>query len=160
MNSVHTSPQKALTKVLFHLEADAWHGSATETLWAERVDARRVRLRNVPFFAFGVACDDIVFVRDVDGVLEFDGLSIRSGRSAYRVIASDSASAQALSAQWRALEMLGCTFEQGPGRLRAVDVPPGADIEAVYSALERGLGAGVWDFEEGFCANPIISVGS
>jgi hypothetical protein len=149
MTADHHRAEGDLVKVRFQLEPGAWHGSATETLWAERIDERRLRLRNVPFYAFGVSAEDVVFVRPADGIFEFEGVSIRGGHSTYRVIISGDA-----KEQWARLAKLGCTYEQGPGSLRAVDVPPSADIREVYSALDQGEQEGTWDFEEGHCGHP------
>ena len=155
MTGEHGRGHEDLVKVLFQLEPNAWHGSATETLWAERVDPRRLRLRNVPFFAFGVSVEDVVFARVTEGLLEFDGVSIRGGHSTYRIIPKATASPESLKQRWQELEQLGCTYEQGPGRLRATDVPPKADIYKVYALLEQGEREGIWEFEEGHCGHAL-----
>ncbi len=64
MSSDGSSPRPALRKLFFRLEENAWHGSATESLWAEPVQAGRYRLRNSPFYAFGVSAEDVVFTQD------------------------------------------------------------------------------------------------
>jgi hypothetical protein len=151
----HRRWQGSLVKVLFQLEPGAWHGSATETLWAERVDPRRFRLRNVPFFVFGVSVEDVVFARAAEGIFEFEGISIRSGHSTYRIITKETGSAESFGQKWQVLEQLGCTYEQGPGCLKAVDVPPRANIYKVYELLEQGEREGVWEFEEGHCGHPL-----
>lgn len=35
----------------------------------------------------------------------------------------------------------------------SVDVPPPADMYAVYKALEEGESAGLWEFEEAHCGH-------
>jgi hypothetical protein len=145
-----------LVKVVFQLEPGAWHGSGTETLWAERVDERRFRLRNVPFFVFGVGVDDVIFAREAgDDIFEFESVSIHGGHSTYRIIAGATISSEQINSKWQELEELGCTYEQGPGRLRAVDAPPKADIHKVYALLEEGERGGLWDFEEGYCGHAV-----
>jgi hypothetical protein len=153
MTAEHHCSEGDLVKVRFLLERDAWHGSATETLWAERIDDRRLRLRNVPFYAFGVSAEDVVFAHPADGVFEFDGVSIHGGHSTYRIIIGNKAEASRVEELWARLLDLGCTYEQGSGGLRAVDVPPSADIRAVYSVLEQGEREGIWAFEEGHCSH-------
>lgn len=155
MTADHLPSDRDLVKVRFQLEPGAWHGSATETLWAERVDDRRLRLRNVPFYAFGVSTEDVVFARPVDGMFEFEGISIRGGHSTYRIIIGSKTEVSRLEEWWARLAELGCTYEQGAGELRAVDVPPSADVRAAYSVLEQGERAGVWGFEEGHCGHPL-----
>jgi hypothetical protein len=52
---------------------------------------------------------------------------------------------------FRGLEDLGCTFEgsdAGERRLYSIDVPPEADIEAIYRLLESAEDRGEWEFEE------------
>jgi hypothetical protein len=155
MTVEHVRRERDLEKVLFQLDPGAWHGSATEMLWAERVDQQRFRLRNVPFFVFGVSVEDVVFARPAEGIYEFEGVSIRGGHSTYRIITRAAGSAESFEQKWQVLEQLGCTYEQGPGRLRAVDVPPRANIYKVYELLEQGEHEGVWEFEEGHCGHPL-----
>lgn len=149
----HRRTHGDLVKVLFQLEAGAWHGSATETLWAERVGERRFRLRNVPFFAFGVALEDVVSATMSEGFFEFEEVSLRGGHSTYRIITKANAADAAFQRMWRQMEQLGCTYEQGPGHLRAIDVLPQADIHKIYEFLEDGERDGIWEFEEGHCGH-------
>jgi uncharacterized protein DUF4265 len=141
-----------LVKIVFVLDPSDWHGTAGERLWAERVGEHRFRLRNSPFFAFGVSNEDVVFGEARDGAIYFAGISIRGGHSTYRLrISSRDIGASSFKDAWAPLESLGCTFEEGS--VLSVDVPPSADIYAVYELLEKGLAAGVWDFEEGHCGH-------
>jgi len=144
-----------LSKVLFHLEPGAWHGSATESVWAERMDQRCFRLRNVPFYAFGVSVEDVVVAQPIGHIFEFESVSHRGGHSTYRIITKKTARPEDFQQKWQRLEHLGCTYEQGPGQLMAVDVPPRANIYEVYSLLEEGERDGIWDFEEGHCGHPL-----
>lgn len=58
---------------------------------------------------------------------------------------------------WKPVEALGCTYERATKRLLAIEVPPTADIYAVYKLLEAGARAGVWSFQEGHCGHPLRS---
>lgn len=143
-----------LVRITFRLEPDAWHGSATERLWAEPVGGNRFRLRNSPFYAFDVSNEDIVFASERDGQLEFDGISIRGGHSTYRLkLREHDSSSSAFLQAWAPIERAGCSFEQGP--VLAVDVRAAADIYQVYTLLEAGKAAGLWDFEEGHCGHAL-----
>jgi hypothetical protein len=156
MTIEHGRGHRDVVKVLFHLESEGGRRPATETLWAERIDQRRFRLRNVPFFVFGVSVEDVVLAQtSEDGVIEFEAVLIHSGHSTYRIMARAASSPEVLQQKWQGLEQLGCTYEQGPGSLRAVDVPPSADIYEVYKLLEQGEHEGVWEFEEGHCGHPV-----
>ena len=145
-----------LVRVLFHLEPDAWHGSSTERIWAEPVGRGRYLLRNTPFFAFGVSNGDIVFGREDEGQVVFSGVSIYGGHSSYRLKLLSTKGRNEFRRFWEPLEALGCTYEEGD--VIAIDVPPSANIYAVYSLLENGASAGIWDFEEGHCAHPLRQI--
>ena len=145
-----------LVRILFELDPDAWHGSATERLWAEPVAGGRFRLRNTPFFAFGVSAEDVVFGDDRAGQLTFAGVSLRGGHSTYR-IKPDRSQLSQFETYWAPLQALGCSYEQG--QVLAVNVPPRADIYEVYELLEAGSLAKVWEFEEGHCGHPLREKG-
>jgi hypothetical protein len=157
MNSIGKPRTPALVKVVFYLGENEWHGYKTETVWAEKISEGRCRLRNVPFFAKGVGCDDVVFVSNNDGSLSFDSVSMSAGHSTYRVIVDSDVSAEIFEEYWKSLESLGCSYESAEGKkkLIAVDVPPKADIYKVYSVLEKGESENVWSFEEGHCGHPL-----
>ena len=139
-----------LVRVLFHLEAG--QESATERLWAESIGGGRYRLRNSPFFAFGVSAGDVVFAKDIEGETTFAGVSIYGGHSTYRLKVVPGGDAE-FRLYWTALQQAGCSYEQG--QVLAVDVPTGADIYEIYAQLEAGEAAGVWEFEEGHCGHPL-----
>jgi hypothetical protein len=140
-----------LVRIVFILEKGAWHGSATERLWADDIGDGRYRVRNSPFFAFGISTEDIIFAIKKDGQLYFEGVSIRGGHSTYRLRLKHHKRDNLFERHWLALQDMGCTYEEGV--VLVVDVPPQADIDAVYKALESGEAAGVWEFEEGHCGH-------
>jgi hypothetical protein len=145
-----------LVKVVFQLEPGAWHGYGTETVWAEKLGGNRYRLRNTPFYAFGVSAEDVVFAEPGDeGKPVFVGVSLRGGHSTYRIIRSEQSDSETFASSWEPLAKLGCSYEEGPGRLLAVDVPSKADIYRVYALLEHGENAGSWHFEEGHCGHAL-----
>jgi hypothetical protein len=143
-----------LAKVTFHLEPGSWHGSATETVWAEPVAPGQYRLRNVPFYAFDVSYDDVVGTREETGRLIFGSVLRRGGHSTYRLLLKEPLRDQ-LESFWKPLADCGCTYEEGHRPLLAVDVPADADIFEVYRRLEAGEVAGVWSFEEGHCGHQV-----
>jgi hypothetical protein len=148
-------PGGGLVKLTVPLEAQAWHGSATETLWAEKLANGQYRLRNTPFYAYGLSVEDIVFAQEEAGGLVFTGIARHGGHSTYRIVKSEGVALSRFQEQWEPLQKLGCSYEEGPGRLLAVDVPPEADIHAVYSILEQGEQGRSWSFEEGHCGHPL-----
>lgn len=147
-----------LVKVVFRLEPGAWHGNATERLWAEPLGKNRFRLRNSPFYAFGVSNNDVVLGTETEGQTLFRNVLVRSGHSTYRLRPrTRDLSAPSFARAWNPLQTLGCSYEEGP--VLAVDVPPSADIYAVYDLLNAGETSGVWEFEEGHCGHPLAKRG-
>lgn len=147
-----------LVKVVFSLGTNEWHGFQTESVWAEKIDNNRCRIRNTPFYVKGVSCEDVVFIKDVDGVLFFDSTSMAAGHSTYRILLNKSILERDFLEYWVPLEGLGCTYESsdiGKMILYAVNVPSNANIHEAYSLLERAERDGVWEFEEGHCGHPI-----
>lgn len=102
--------RKQPIKILFRLPPEAWHGSGTETLWAEEAGPGRYRLRNSPFYAFGVSVNDIVFAEYGPDGLEFKGVSLKGGHSTYRTIVGKDVPAMKVSQAWAPLQQLGCSY--------------------------------------------------
>ena len=104
-----------LVRIIVELDPQAWHGNATERLWAEPVGEGRFRLRNSPFFAFGVSNEDVVFGHARDEEVYLAGVSIRGGHSTYRLkLPGQDRQAPAFKRAWAPLEALGCSYEEGP----------------------------------------------
>ena len=140
------------TKILVPLPDGSWHGYGTEGLWAEPVSADHFRVLNTPFFAKGLSVDDVVAAKLGTDGYRFDGVVSRSGHSTYRVIPEGDGD---LGPALANLRRLGCTWEEGPDGLLAIDVPPESDIRAVFKALETSMNEGLWDFEEGHVGHVI-----
>ena len=147
-------------KILFNLDPSDWHGSSTETLWAERVATLSdgaYKLLNTPFFMKGVSFMDTVRAKPAqdDGFPEFIEVISLGGHSTYRLLVPPDR-AKDFNAWWAKLEREGCSFESssikvslGPRMLYAVDIPVHGDVREVYAILEEGESAGIWVFEEG-----------
>ncbi|MDR4460535.1 MAG: DUF4265 domain-containing protein [Nitrospirales bacterium] len=152
------SQRGELCKLRLNLEPDSWHGYGSETLWVQRIGEGRFRIRNSPFFAFGISAEDIVFgEKGSDGILSEKGISLRGGHSTYRVILREGISEANVQKCWEPLELLGCTYEEGPLKLRSIDVPQNLDVYKVYELLEKGEKNNIWYFEEGHCGHPLKS---
>lgn len=149
------SPVEHLVKVTFELEESDWHDHATETLWAAAVDDKACILRNVPFYIYGVSYGDSVVVEQKGDQRLFRRVYERGGHSTYRIFLVDQKAEDQFETTWSPLDELGCTYERATDYLIAVDVPSEANIYSVYAALENGLAAGFWDFEEGHCGHQI-----
>jgi hypothetical protein len=149
-----------MVRLEFNLDPTEWHQAAVERLWARKLPTDdgtlALELQNSPFHALGVSYLDIVRAIETDGNLVFDAVLLAGGHSTYRLLLDWPS--PTFEAAWARLDRHGCTYESGDlwGRkVFAVDVPPDADIEAVYWELEIGDVQGFWDFEEGHCGHKI-----
>lgn len=156
MKGAVTNP---MVKLHFHLDPESWHGASVESLWAKRISsdtgASVFELDNSPFYAFGVSFLDVVRAEEEDGRLFFVSVASSAGHSTYRLRVPWPSSK--FEAAWARLTSFGCTYEghsHGKTHLFAVDVPPDADIHAVYRLFEEGEAEGIWEFEEGHCGHP------
>lgn len=136
-------------KIRFELDNGLWHGSASETLWAEPTADRTRRINNLPFLAFGISFNDIVQTEpSAEGIEEFTSVMQQGGHSTYRLIVHGT---ELPEDRLKQLADIGCLYEVGTiGRvlLVSVSVPPDTDIKSAYSMFEEGKSEGVWDFEE------------
>lgn len=134
-----------MVKVLFYPD-----DQSPESLWAQDLGNGRYKLRNSPWFMYGVNFEDVVHAHPAaDGMLEFVGIAEPSGFSTFRIMLRENTDAATFGRYWTPLQALGCTWEQARKRLYAVDAPPGADLERVADLLDRGAADGVWDWETG-----------
>jgi len=155
INDSHSRKTDNLVKVVFRLQESDFHSHATESLWARPNGGNRFRLENIPFYAYGVSYHDVVSTVIEEALPFFQGVLERGGHSTYRIFLPEAISEEKFEEYWNGLGSLGCTYERGTDYLIAVDVPPEVDIYTAYEALERGVNAGVWDFEEGHCGHPL-----
>ena len=143
-----------MVRVTFALGPGAWHGSATERLWASPIGSNRYRLENTPFCAFGVSWQDVVLAKPKGPNLVFVEVLQRGGHSTYRLLPVTTWD-ENFDRYWAPLAAAGCPYEGGPSRLRAVDVPAEANLHEVYKALQAGEATGVWSFKEGHCGKSV-----
>jgi hypothetical protein len=141
-----------LNKVVIELRDD--HSEA-ETLWAEALGNGLYRLRNVPILAYGFSEQDVVSTAEIDGRHVVTGTATPGGHSTYRVFLPEPTEDPRFAKIFEPLSKLGCTYERANPRLIGIDVPPEADIYAVYAMLEQGEAAKQWSFEEGHCGHPL-----
>ena len=111
--------EEGLVKVLFDLPHDDGF-PAHERMWAEDLGAGFFVLRNVPFYAFGVAEGDIVTCALRDGALVFEAVAHDGGNGVVRVYFRPDTNFEHILAQ---LNQLECTFERSTAYLYAFTVP-------------------------------------
>ncbi len=138
-----------LVKVFFELQQDedGYPPVTCESVWATPVAQGLYRLGNIPFFARGVAYEDVVSaVRKDDGTLGFVEVVRPSGHGTLRVIVYEESDAPGLR---RELEEIGCDTERSHiPNLFAVDVPPSVSLEAVRHLLDADTASERWEYEE------------
>jgi Domain of unknown function (DUF4265) len=142
----------SLEKIVIELRDDRY---SVETLWVEPLGDGLYRLRNVPFLAYGFSEQDVVSTDEVEGRHAVTGLTRAGGHSTYRVFLPEATDDARFARLFEPLSRLGCTYERASARLIGIDVPPEADIYAVFAALEHGEAANEWSFEEGHCGHPL-----
>ena|SRR5690242_3833102 len=124
-------------KVLFRVPKD--DGSAeVETLWASPLGEDLYRLENLPFFAYGVSFQDIVYapLSEVEGFPTFERVHSSSGNKTVRIILA--AAAQPGNASRRLLDglvALGCEYEGANRTYIAVNIPPAVKLSTVGDYL-------------------------
>ena len=143
-----TNLGKKLVKIVFYSRQDG--AGEAETMWAEPVGVDTYKVRNTPWHIYGVNFEDVVRAHPAaDGMLEFAEVVEPSGFSTFRILRREGVGKARFVTSFAPLKAIGCGYEQSFVRLYAIDVPPDADLTQVTEALERGVAAGVWDWEPG-----------
>ena len=140
---------------------EGFPGVDWEGLWARPLGADRYRLENVPFYAYGLALQDVVAARDAGGELVIEEVVEDSGHSTIRVMIDTDGVPSGRETErrehWRAeLRARGCGSEvSNLPMLFAVDVPPEVGYQAVRDLLDQAEAAGELGFEEAKLVHPI-----
>jgi hypothetical protein len=135
-------------KVLFELEQDedGYPPASAETLWAIRVGDGLFQIDNIPFFAHGIAVNDIVSATPEEGVFRYKEVVRPSGHGTIRLIVSEASDVPAVRDLFR---HLGCPSELSHlPRLIAVDVPPSVSLQELKKVLDSGQEQDRWGYEE------------
>lgn len=143
-------------KVVVALEQDEddYPPAAYENLWASPVEAGLYKIDNIPFFAMGIALEDVVSAELDQGVLLFRKVVRPSGHSTIRIFTEDTEQVPALRAFFAELE---CLSEQSHiSGLIALDVPPSVSLEPLRQFLAEGAAEDSWGYEEACLADPAI----
>ncbi|HEX8434618.1 DUF4265 domain-containing protein [Archangium sp.] len=142
-----TSPDQHV-KILFHLEQDedGYPPVSAETVWAIAVGEGLYKIDNIPFFATGVAVEDIVSAKPDAGQLLYQEVVHPSGHSTLRVVVYKHDEVPEVRGIFK---QLGCSTEQSHLRgLIAIDVPPSASWDELKRMLDTGREQDRWDYEE------------
>ena len=135
-----------VAKVSFRLfsDQDGFPPADWEHLWADGIRPEEFRLGNIPFFAYGVSCGDIVRTARQGEINVFQEVVRPSGHGTIRVILTNPDDVADFVSH---ASRLGCDSEQShiPGYI-AVDVPPSAQT-ALIRYLDEGEAEGNWEYE-------------
>jgi len=137
-------------KVFFPL-TENWHGYASETVNC-LAEGDYYRIDNIPFFIRGISLGDLVYAEYNENCFTYIRTVNKSGNSTYRVIFNNNGDLE-LNKNYLNSFLLSqdCDYE-GFSRdrsLQAINIPPEANIDAVYNFLAEGETNGRWEFEEG-----------
>lgn len=142
-------------------------GATAERLWASPTERTGVyRIDNIPMYTQAVRCDDLVRVStkaDPPGVHDLTKIVGFSGHATFHVIVAerdpdvDPEKDPALAPLWKAWRKIdklgfGCTYEGDNSHaayVLAIDAPPGTDLDAVRTILDKGEAAKLWGWAGG-----------
>ena len=124
-----------MIKITIPLPEDNLAAPATESVWAERQVDGTYKVKNVPFYAKGISCEDIVEAEPQDRALVFKRVVRHNGHSTYRIYAANGRTAPEVVSLVGRLQQLHCDIEPATDTLVGVDVLPEADIYKVYETL-------------------------
>lgn len=140
-------------KVLVALHPEGgWPPVDGENLWAVPIGGGLYRLDNVPFFAHGLAVDDIVrAAADTQGELLVTETVEASGNCTIRVLPLENSDRQVGRGEVLAIfERLGVTGEGIEAfNLVALNIPGTAELRPVRELLADGEANGWWEYQEG-----------
>ena len=132
-----------------HIDLPNHWATGGESLWAEPLGGDRYRLDNVPFYAYDLNLGDVVEARAASPDLKPSVLRVleRSGHRTVRVFFAEAVSDEARLDYLRSLADLHVSFERATARYVALDLEPGADMDAVRARLDRAQAEGILEYE-------------
>lgn len=136
-----------LVKVFFERkEGDDYN---SESMWAEGLNRDTFRLDNVPFFIYGISCNDIFDTYLKEDNFFFKSIVKRGGHSTLRIFFfKQNEEEQQIFIQ--KIHDLGGAVERSSKTYIAIDIPSGVDISQVIDLCKSGEEKGLWEYEEKF----------
>ncbi|MCG7947293.1 MAG: DUF4265 domain-containing protein [Candidatus Thiodiazotropha taylori] len=127
--------EENLTKV--HVDLPNSEEVGGESLWAEDLGGDLYRIRNVPFYAFGLNFYDVVYAKSESDDLKPSVIKVKtsSGHKTLRVIFTDESTKEERINRLKKLNKYKAYHENANGVLFAIDVEVGGDYEAVCDML-------------------------
>jgi|SRR5690606_18655667 len=141
-------PSEPKAKVLFRVPNEEG-GANVETLWAYDLGSDKYRLDNLPYYAYGVSCEDVVLAPfDEDEQLPtFEKVVSKSGNRTVRIFFDvPYESGNESEALVNRLVEIGCDFEGANRKYIAINVPPIVDLSEVAKQLNHAEVA--WEYAD------------
>lgn len=131
-----------------------WHDVRVETMWVEHICDNIFILKNIPFYACGLAYGDIVNAKpkkNENDKFIFQVIYRHSGGSTIRILKDMNTTLEKFEILLNSLAALRCTFEKSTEflGLYAFDIPRGADYHEITRILDAAEASGVAVYEEG-----------
>lgn len=139
--------EENLTKI--HLDLPRNEEVGGESYWAEDLGNDLYRLRNTPFYAYGLNFYDIVYAKSESADLKPSIIKVHKycGHKTLRVIFLDEASAEERSARLSELNKYKAYHENANGILFAIDIEPDGDYGKVCDILYEWENNGILSYE-------------
>ena len=132
-----SEPSGPSAKVLFRvLNEDG--SSDVETLWAYDLWSDEYKLDNLPYYVYGVSCDDVVFAPfdEEEQFPTFQKVVSKSGNRTIRIIFDlPFESGNESEALVNRLVTMGCDFEGANKKYIVINLPPSVDLAAAAKEL-------------------------
>src|SRR5262245_54317141 len=106
-----------MVKITIPLPPDNLAGAATESVCAEPQSNGTYKIKNVPFYAKGVNCEDIVEAEPQEGILMFKTVVRHNGHSTYRIYAPCGRNDPDIKALLITLQDMACDIEPATDKL-------------------------------------------
>lgn len=132
-----SEPSEPNAKVLFRVPNEDG-GADVETLWAYELGSDRYKIDNLPYYAYGVSCDDVVLAPfDEDEQFPtFQKIISKSGNRTIRIVFDMPMESGNESGDLVArLVATGCDFEGANKKYIVINIPPSVDLNEVAEKL-------------------------
>jgi hypothetical protein len=134
-----SEPSEPTAKVLFRVPNENG-GADVETLWAYDLGSDKYKIDNMPYYAYGVSCDDVVLAPyDEDEQFPtFQKVVSKSGNRTIRIIFEVPMESGNESGDLVArLVHLGCAFEGANKKYIVITIPPKVDLNLIADQLNK-----------------------
>ncbi len=139
--------EESLVKI--HIDLPHHWAIGGESLWAEALGGDRYRLRNVPFYAYGLNFEDVVIAepRAEPQIPEIISVVERSGNETLRLYFDESVSREEQIVLLEGICVIGASYERADETFVAIDINQRGKYVDVYDHLQSLEDSGKLSFE-------------